>query len=176
MKDRLKELRKSLGLNQTEFGKRLGVKSTAISKLEKGERNFTDQMVLAVCREYGVREAWLREGEGAMFAERGGSVFAAIAAEYGLSETGRKFLECYAALDDWQRDVIDGYAKDLARSIHGGYGVGEAPAEPEPEEEEDIEAEAEREAEAFRLRYIEERLGEKKQESPPSSARKSGAL
>jgi transcriptional regulator with XRE-family HTH domain len=159
MNERLKEARKALGLNQTEFAQRLGVTNPAISKIEKGKCNLTDQMILAVCREYGVREDWLRHGEGAMFEESDGTIFAELAAEYGLSETGRKLLECYATLEGWQREVIDEYAENLSRAIHGGYRAGEAPAPAF----EDIEAEAEREAEAFRLRYIEERHREKKQ-------------
>jgi len=62
MKDRLILLRKMLKLNQSDFGKKLGVTNTAISKLEKGERNFTDQMIKSICREYNVSEEWLRNG------------------------------------------------------------------------------------------------------------------
>ena len=42
--ERIKELRKALNLTLEKFGERLGVGKTAISKLEKGERNLTDQM------------------------------------------------------------------------------------------------------------------------------------
>lgn len=62
MKDRLNLLRKTLKLNQNDFGKKLGVTNTAISKLEKGERNFTDQMILSICREFNVSEEWFRNG------------------------------------------------------------------------------------------------------------------
>ena len=36
MKDRLKLLRKTLGLNQVDFGTRIGIGGTAISKFESG--------------------------------------------------------------------------------------------------------------------------------------------
>lgn len=67
MNNRIRELRKSLDLNQEDFGKKLGVSNTAISKLEKGERNITEQMFLAICREFNVNSEWLRNGEGEMF-------------------------------------------------------------------------------------------------------------
>ena len=64
---RVRELRKELGLTLEKFGKHLGVGKTAISKIENGENNLTDQMILAICREYNVNEKWLRTGEGEMF-------------------------------------------------------------------------------------------------------------
>lgn len=64
---RVRELRKSLQLTLEKFGKPLGVGKTAISKIENGENNLTDQMILAICREYNVDENWLRTGEGEMF-------------------------------------------------------------------------------------------------------------
>ena len=64
---RVRELRKELQLTLEKFGKPLGVGKTAISKIENGERGLTDQMILAICREYNVDENWLRSGEGEMF-------------------------------------------------------------------------------------------------------------
>lgn len=64
---RVRELRKELGLTLEKFGKHLGVGKTAISKIENGENNLTDQMILAICREYNINEEWLRTGEGEMF-------------------------------------------------------------------------------------------------------------
>lgn len=64
---RVRELRKELQLTLEKFGKPLGVGKTAISKIENGERGLTDQMILAICREYNVDENWLRTGEGEMF-------------------------------------------------------------------------------------------------------------
>ena len=67
--ERIKEVRSALGLTQDKFGARLGVGKTAISKIEKEERGVTDQLRLAVCREFRVSEDWLRTGEGDMFVE-----------------------------------------------------------------------------------------------------------
>ncbi len=65
--ERLKQLRKSLNMTLEAFGKKLGVTKTAISRLEKGERNLTEQMILAICREFNVNENWLRTGSGEMY-------------------------------------------------------------------------------------------------------------
>ena len=49
--ERLRQLRKDLGMSQEEFGRRIGVSNTAISKLEKNERNLTEQTAKSICRE-----------------------------------------------------------------------------------------------------------------------------
>lgn len=67
MKDRIKELRKYLNLNQTEFGDRIGVRQGTIAGYENGVRIPIDAVVLSICREFGVNESWLRYGEGDMF-------------------------------------------------------------------------------------------------------------
>ncbi|MDE6906344.1 MAG: helix-turn-helix domain-containing protein [Lachnospiraceae bacterium] len=67
--ERVKEVRKTLGLTLDKFGEKLGVGKTAISNIENGSRNLTEQMTKAICREYGVDYIWLTKGEGEMFIE-----------------------------------------------------------------------------------------------------------
>ena len=67
MGERLKELRKTLGLTLESFGEKVGVGKSSISRLENGTNNLTEQMILAICREFDVNENWLRTGEGEMF-------------------------------------------------------------------------------------------------------------
>ncbi len=67
--ERVKEVRSALGLTSEKFGEKLGVGKTAISGIETGRRNLTDQMAKAICREFNVNECWLRDGSGEMFFE-----------------------------------------------------------------------------------------------------------
>lgn len=67
MNERIRNLRKTLGLTMEKFGKHLGVGKTAISNIENGNRNVTDQMFKLICREFNVNENWLRNGTGEMF-------------------------------------------------------------------------------------------------------------
>lgn len=67
MKNRIKEIRKSLGLNQTDFGARVGVKGNTIGNYEVGLRNPSEAVIFSICREFNVNEHWLRTGEGDMF-------------------------------------------------------------------------------------------------------------
>lgn len=66
MNERIKELRKALGLTLEKFGERLGVKKAAVSKWEHGD-NVTDQIIKSICREFHVDYIWLTTGEGEMF-------------------------------------------------------------------------------------------------------------
>lgn len=66
MNERIKELRKFLGLSGEKFGEKLGITRGAVSNIENGSRNVTEQIVKSICREFGVSEQWLRTGEGEM--------------------------------------------------------------------------------------------------------------
>ena len=70
--ERVKQIRTSLPgkLSMEAFGKRLGVTKTAISLVESGKNALSDQMRLAICREFDVDEVWLRTGQGEMFRQR----------------------------------------------------------------------------------------------------------
>jgi len=67
--ERVKDLRKNLGLTLEKFGARLGVTKTAISKIEKGERNLTELMTKSICQEFNVDYGWLTTGSGEMFVD-----------------------------------------------------------------------------------------------------------
>lgn len=67
MNSRMKAVRKSTGLNQTEFAAKIGLTQNYWSLVESGTRAPSNQVIIAICREYGVNELWLRTGGGEMF-------------------------------------------------------------------------------------------------------------
>lgn len=67
MNERIKELRKTLGLTLEKFGERVGVTKVTISRIENNVNSVTDQMFKSICREFNVNEEWLRDGSGEMF-------------------------------------------------------------------------------------------------------------
>lgn len=69
MNERVRELRAALGLSTEKFGARVGVTRSAISRIETGVVNVTEQMQKSICREFNVNEDWLRNGTGEMFNE-----------------------------------------------------------------------------------------------------------
>lgn len=64
MKERIRQVRKSLSLTQEEFAKRLGLARNSIANYEIGRREPTNAIIISICREFGVNEVWLRTGEG----------------------------------------------------------------------------------------------------------------
>ena len=70
MKERIRQLRKQLKFNQTEFGEKVGVKGNTIGNYELGLRNPSEAVIFSICREFNVNEEWLRTGKGEMFIHR----------------------------------------------------------------------------------------------------------
>ena len=70
MNERLKQLRKALKLNQVDFGAKLSLTGSAISRYESGVNAMADNIVLLICREFDVNEEWLRYGTGSMFSQK----------------------------------------------------------------------------------------------------------
>lgn len=67
MNERIKEVRKALGLSGEKFGNHIGVKRSAISDIERGRNGVSEQNIKSICREFNVNEDWLRTGNGNMF-------------------------------------------------------------------------------------------------------------
>ena len=67
MGERIKALRKALGLTQQKFADGMGVKQNTIAQYESGRNEPLDAVITLICRTYGVSEEWLRTGEGEMF-------------------------------------------------------------------------------------------------------------
>lgn len=69
MHDRIKQIRIALGLNQSDFGNKIGLGQAGVSALEKGIRGVTDRNIQLICEKFNVNEEWLRFGIGDMFLE-----------------------------------------------------------------------------------------------------------
>ena len=97
----------------------MGVGKTAISNIEKGNRNLTDQMAISICREFNVNENWLRTGEGEMFIELSRDEQIAEFVGRTLSKESesfkKRFIAMLAKLDesDWQ--TLEKIALELAQ-------------------------------------------------------------
>ena len=67
--ERIRAVRRSLGLTQDEFASRLGLKRNSVTMIESG-RQTSDQTIYAICREFHINETWLRTGDGEMTAPK----------------------------------------------------------------------------------------------------------
>ena len=71
MDERIKELRKALGLTQQEFADRIHVDRSSVAGYEVGKRVPTNAVISLICQTFNVSEVWLRTGEGRMRVELG---------------------------------------------------------------------------------------------------------
>lgn len=92
MNSRIKELRKALGLTQNDFGVRLGLAPNTITNYETGRREPSNQIIIAICREFNVNEEWLRTGEGEMFQDLSQGELAARVVGEALADDN-KFIQ-----------------------------------------------------------------------------------
>lgn len=113
MKDRIKKIRKTLGLSGEKFGENIGLKRSSISQLETGINNPTDQVIKSIYLAYNVNENWLRTGEGNMFIENKESFLESISKQFNLEDLDIKILESYVNLSPDKRKVIKDYLKSI---------------------------------------------------------------
>ena len=101
--ERIREVRKALGLTLEKFGEKIGMKKNSVSQLENGKNSVTEQVVKAICREYNVDYMWLTTGEGEMFVETDDDFFERIdRIMAGENETRKNMIKMllYASDDD----------------------------------------------------------------------------
>ncbi len=99
MNNRIRQLRKALGLSQKEFAERIGLKQNAISYIEKPGSTITQQNIKTICSEFSVNETWLRTGTENMFLEK--------------EKKQKEFFEIFDALTPALQDYLIKTAKDL---------------------------------------------------------------
>ena len=115
MKDRLKRLRKNiLKMNQTEFGKKIGIGAQAIAEIEKGRNELTERNFEAICRTFNVNPNWLRNGVGEVFIENKESALKNIVEEFDLEPDEAALIGALLELPKDYRAGVVKYVKRLA--------------------------------------------------------------
>lgn len=109
--ERVKAIRKHLNLTLEKFGNNLGVGKTAISKIEKNERNLTNQMAKSICREYHVNYDYLIYGDGEMFDNLPETLLDELCDQYNLDEIDRSIINLYLTLPDETKNAIKKHIK-----------------------------------------------------------------
>lgn len=117
MNERIKQIRRELGLTQQEFAERIGLKQNSIALIESGKRNISDQAVLSICREYGINEEWLRTGWGDKKTNNSDSELKALTEKYNLSAADRVLIEKYIGLKPGVRGAVLKFMTDVVVSL-----------------------------------------------------------
>ena len=123
MDERIKAIRKALGLTQQEFADRLGIQRSTIAQYETGRNNPIDAVISLICREYNVDEVWLRTGEGEMFRPR--TREDDIAAFFGqvlggrCTDFQRRMVSILSRLSAAEWELLEQKIKELAEDEKG---------------------------------------------------------
>lgn len=104
--ERVKEVRKALGLTLDKFGVKIGMKKNSISQVENGHNALTEQMAISICREYNVNYDYLINGEGEMFDDLPQTVLDELCAQYDLDDLDRTLVEMYLEMPEQVRDYL----------------------------------------------------------------------
>ena len=122
--ERLKILRKTFGLNQSDFGEKIGLKQAAIGLLENSDRKITERTLMLLEEKYNVNRDWLLTGEGEMFAEvLPEDEFAKATGHLALDEDEaliRNIIVLYDKLDKPSRKVINDLIVEAVEKMKGG--------------------------------------------------------
>lgn len=106
MEQRLKELRKKLGLNQEEFGLKIGLTRSAICNYENGSRAIMEQTIISICREFNVNRVWLVDGVGDMFTNLPETIIDELAMQFDLNDDERELVLDFCSLSKDDRSKL----------------------------------------------------------------------
>lgn len=113
--ERIKEVRKTLGLSLDKFGEKLGVTKQTVSRIENGINNLTEQMTKSICREYHVDYDWLVYGEGDMFSNIPETILDELCLQYELDDADRSVIEFYITLPRAARQMLKDHLKEFKK-------------------------------------------------------------
>lgn len=121
MDKRLKDIRKALNMNQEEFSARIGVQRSTVGNYESGVRVPIDAVVLSICREFNVNEAWLRTGEGDMFRakDREEELYELFAKMMGdeNADFKRRLISVMLRMDEPEWQMLERKARQLLEEL-----------------------------------------------------------
>lgn len=117
MKDRIRAVRKMLGLNQGEFAEKLGVSKSSAQKWDIGAAVPNAATLRLMADMFGVSEAWLKTGEGDMLRpmteEEELTAFVADICREDAPEFRRRLVYVLSRLYDAGWNVIEKIVENL---------------------------------------------------------------
>ena len=116
---RIKTLRQTLGMSQTDFGRKIGVTRSVLSNLDLGITTLQDPLLSLVCSVFNVRREWLETGSGEMFEhpDTEAPFYNAIGSISSDDPDSfrKRFVIALAELDDAGLDAMEQFIRSLIR-------------------------------------------------------------
>ena len=115
--NRLKQIRKALQMNQTDFGARINLSQTTIGQYEKETRPITERVISQLIAEYNINEEYLRHGTGEMFVSHRADIVAELAAKLQLTASEQQLLLAYSTIPVDKRENFLNIAQKLFTNL-----------------------------------------------------------
>ena len=109
----------ALGMKKVRFAERINIDQSYVTQLTSGKRNPSDRTISDICREFNVREEWLRNGSGEMFLDFTEDEFAKAAATLSNDSFVRSLIVEYWKLDDDSKKLFQDFIHRLSDNMRG---------------------------------------------------------
>jgi len=90
--ERIKAIRKSIGITQSKFAERIAISTSYMAEIEHGVKTANERVIRLLVAEFNINEHWLRFGDGDMFNHGMDSLVAKTLSL--LKSLDPKFQEC----------------------------------------------------------------------------------
>lgn len=104
-------------MTQTEFANRIGSMQNTITRYETNNRNPSASVIALICKEFDVREEWLRTGEGEMFKPKPSDILDQLAYKYKLFNFDYVMIEKFLAMPPELRRAIYDHFHDVDAAL-----------------------------------------------------------
>ena len=137
MRERMKVLRKKLGLTQQQFADQLGIKRNTVANYESGRNDPMEAVISLICKTFDVNEAWIRDGVGNMFRKQDEEIeLMTLAEQLNISNDFRaRLVRAILKLNNDQLFVLEDFCRDLVADLSANPYTSQKAPSPQDDEE-----------------------------------------
>lgn len=129
MAQRIQTIIQAKKITKLKFSKDIGCSSGFVTQLTKGQTNPSNSTIKLICQTYGVSEAWLRTGEGEMFAAAPQTALDALAASHpDITALQRAIIAGVLRLTEEEQAAVLKLCQDIVAGYGANAGQPDAPA------------------------------------------------
>ena len=111
LNERIREVRKYLGLSQKDFAEKVGISQRSVSWGEQPGNNVPDSTIKSLCIVFRISEAWLRTGEGEMLEQPETFSLDRYLKENGCTALEMEIVKAYFELDfDTRQKIFESFS------------------------------------------------------------------
>ena len=116
MKERIREIFESSGLNQSHFAKSIEITRAYCSQLLSGKRTPSPKTVRLIAEIYGYRPEWILTGETPKKSDEATVEIERLVQKYGLTEKGALLLRTYFDMTPEKRAALENFVLSLTEN------------------------------------------------------------